>query len=261
MESQVSDTEARSDDMMVENYRPVSAIGAIVLVICVLFCLLAVINPNLTFLPLMGVFVASAWLIRLHFARMNSGRMLTAAALFVAIATFSGTNTYKNLRHAYLSRTAEQYAQQWLDMVVEGKVYEPYQLMQTILEREAEGTDLRAVLGDYQGGGASPIKLYAKVEPEVTIRELGNEGAEYTSSGAAVYYRKPHRREEFDVMFKMDRLVPGPGENDGDRVFAIRMHRQHCLPPWNVQWHGATVTNIEPEIRRQSGGALRGIIE
>lgn len=247
--------------MMVENYRPISVVGAIVLIICLICCLLAIINPNMTFLPLLGAFGATAWLMRLHFARMKSGRMFTSVALFLTIGIFAGTNTYKNLRHDYLSRTAEKYAQQWLDMVIEGKVYEPYQLMQSIINREPEGTDLRSVLGDYQGGGTSPIKLYAKVEPEVTIRKLGSEGADYSSSGASVYYRKPHRREEFDVIYTMDRLVPEAGEKGGDRVFAIRMHRQHCLPPWNVQWHVATITNIEPEITRQSGGAMRGIIE
>ena len=252
-------SESSESDKVVDQYHPFSVIGFVVLLISILCCLLAIVNPYLTFLPLLVAIGAATWLGRLHLARAHSGRLFTVIALLTAITAFSGTETYRRLRFEYLCRVAESNATRWLDLVIQGQVYEPYQLMQSILDREPDGTDLRLVLGDYSGGGESPVKLYAMVEPEVTVRQLGEEGADFDCEGVVAYYRKPHRREEFDVVFKMKRRVPGEGVYGGDRVFAVRMHRQHCLPPWHVQWHVATVENRQPFIPRQSGETIIGL--
>jgi hypothetical protein len=175
-------------------YRPISP-WAVATLGAGLASPLALIGPLLWFVPLLAA--PLGWL---AFRQLDQrelryiGRTATVAGLCLA-ALFCGWSVARRLsREVHIRQEAQQFADGWLELVLDGKAREAHQLQSPAGRRVAQGTDLASYyevqtdaakdLAAYQSNPPLPFLLGKKNEVKLAFAEVSNHQAD----GLADYF-------------------------------------------------------------------------
>lgn len=164
------------DEEMMEDYRPIS-VSAILSFCLGLLAIGAIWIPAVS---LVGLFSVLVGLIALYFHSRNRTMLYWLAYIGIFVSVFSATWTqvarasYEN----YLMSTGDQFAQQWLELLKDGKVKEAICLRMDYLDRPLENADLDEYFLRTEAPAASsgfipaPSEMLERFSKMRTIREI-----------------------------------------------------------------------------------------
>jgi hypothetical protein len=129
-------------------YHSVSAMAIVSLVIGLLSPL-AFVHPLLWTLPIVGVALAGAAVVRIDRSEgVLVGRKAAIAGLAMSLVFGLGAVTQSATRRLWLSYRAEQVAERFLELLREGKTYEAHQLWTRPQYRFLPGSDYKALYAE-----------------------------------------------------------------------------------------------------------------
>ena len=232
------------DDMTVETYRVFSPASLAAFLLSLFLGTISLVNRDLVYISVPALIFALYSLVRLCLIKGKAtGWILTSLAVFIPIFAMAAPMTYRYYRLGYLADQAIEHSQTWLKLVQDGKVHEPFQLMQLKYGREEPGTDLAVALGTVDNPGKD-LEYYLRNEPEITIREDGDQGT-FKIKGINYFEDEAISTvEHFLIRYEYTRPA-------GDkRIFDIDMRRQKYAAKNDVVWNVWRIRNIEPKSRR-----------
>lgn len=162
------------DEKAVTTYRSIS-ITAVLALLFGCASALALVHPFLWVIPAVAVVTAVLALRAIAQEGANlAGRGLAMAGLIVALFFGGWAPTRIVTRQWHLYRQARPYADQWLELLRAGKVYEAHQLMQSVGERQKPGASLEVY---YANSAAARKQLDGafEVRPALTMRNLAGD--------------------------------------------------------------------------------------
>jgi hypothetical protein len=173
------------DETAVITYRSISLAAVLALVFgCA--SALALIHPFLWVIPVVTIVIAVVAMRGIAREGANlTGRGLAITGLVLALFFGCWAPTRILTRQSYLYRQARPYADQWLELVRDGKIFEAHQLMQTVGERQKPDASLEV----YYNSNADARKQlgYAfELKPALTMRSLADKVTYQYVSGDGV---------------------------------------------------------------------------
>lgn len=154
-----------------DDYRPLSVLAVLAGVSSVL-ALLALAHPLLWVLPLLSLAASVTAFLRLSRPQAReSGKMIAAGALLLALLIIGYAPARVLSRHQAMNDQAREFAHQWLQTVLDGKLKTAHQL--TLREHEREKGDLD---GAYSLTGMEATQEYR--EARMKAQEKGSKGEE-----------------------------------------------------------------------------------
>lgn len=230
-------------DMTLETYRAFSPLALTSFFVSLLLSSIAVINPVLVGLTIPAILLALVCIGLLFRNRHKmTGFKLAGLALAFPISAGAGVLSYQWIRFEFKQAEAIRHADEWLQLVEEGKTHEPFELMQLRYARQPVGTDLAAVYGDEHNPGPE-LEYYLRNQPERDLREDGGTG---TWTHTNVYFQRDPLVPTADrFIVEYDYRRPS-GES---RVFALDM-RRHLYGDKQVVWSVDRVINNVPREER-----------
>jgi hypothetical protein len=115
-------------------YRSLSVLAVLTFILGV-FSLLALISPVLWVVPLCAIAVGMVALRAIYQDSQKSGERLAKIGMLVAMCIGLWAVSYHFAREWYLFHTAKRFADQWLEVVQDGKLMEAHQLHLPYLSR------------------------------------------------------------------------------------------------------------------------------
>ncbi len=167
------------DETAVSTYRSISLAAVLALVFgCA--SALALIHPFLWVIPAVAVVIAIVALRGIAREGANlTGRGLAITGLVLALFFGSWAPTRIVTRQSHLYRQARPYADQWLELMRAGKLYEAHQLMQIAGERQKPGSSLE-VFYKNSSDARKQLDHSFELKPALTIRnQAGDATYEY----------------------------------------------------------------------------------
>ena len=229
--------------LQLDDYNPFSILALMALLFAIFCCILAIFNGQLVAFPVLSALFGAFALYRLYSRGMRRGYLMAGVALLASIFVFSGILGYQTLRFTRLQSLANQYCDEWLELIKDGKTLEAYQLTVDFHEREEEGTDLSRIYGSVENPQPG-LATYLKLEPEKSIRDLGA-NAKIRSGEKTDYFRVDYFHERFECHRFLDRSH----ESKDDFHFVVIMERTRPLEA-DIYWEVVGIVNISPKIPR-----------
>lgn len=255
------------DQLELSEYRPLNraALGTFIL-----GCLSAIslVHPGLIVIPILTVFMAVIALRQLQSAELKqSGRALATIGLYVAALFGSWTGFHHLTRSAHLYHQAQAFAEQWLNLLREGKAYEAHQLLVRESERVAPGTSLEqhysleaAEEHRLQSEKMARIRSADESEPPMEMDEMmgpppRDNFNQYFNDPLPKRLREMGRDARINFLTRVQlvpvgsdeivielifEIVPGNGSNS--RSFPVAITLQRTVPPGlTADWHVSRV--------------------
>lgn len=140
-----------------------------------LFSPLALLTPTLWIIPVLTVVLGAISLRGLAAHPGAIGRRAALVGMVVAILCGTYAWTARTARDAWLGRTAREYADQWVELLHQQRLYEAHQLHGRKVDRAAPGLDLEDFYR-HQSGARFDYDQFFKSEPVVTMIRAAAEG-------------------------------------------------------------------------------------
>ena len=234
-------------DSTLDDYRAFSPLSLLALILALITGVIALVNASFVFLPMIAAVWAALTLVFLHAkGKGKTGVGMAVFALVFALICSTAPISYRHYRFRHLSQTAVEHAQKWLELVQQGKTYEPYQLTLRISKRRSPGTRLSAIYGS-KDKPTPDFKVYLENEPEKSIRTDGT-NCKLVPLANLLYRKTKAKQEDFYVGFEFQRA----DSNLESRFFQVQMRRQEHLEPYGVQWIAEWVFNMRPQLPRRA---------
>lgn len=220
--SSASDTPHVSslDEKPLTAYRGVS-VAAVLALALGLACSLALAHPFLWVLPPVTIAIALIALRAIHAEDSTvTGHWLAVIGLLLALIFGLWAPARVISRQAHLYRQGRQFADQWLELVRAGKLYDAHQLTLPHNERQRPGVVLEKVYSDSAEAHrnfdtfvtAKPMKTLAAVKDSATYTFVAGDGVpprEYTTEHVALRYTMRYtengREREMPLRLVLDR--------------------------------------------------------
>lgn len=233
------EVESPADPRMLEDYRPVSFMS-ILAVILAFFSCLAIINPMFVLLPILAAMFALVAVLRVEFDSRNPVLgWFSYVALFIACFAATSSMGYRYFNQTYLLSLARQHAEEWWNIVQHGELHRHFELTKDYSERQTDEVDLVQYYRDLQKGRLT-FDFYKTLEPEVSVRHAGKDcSIEFVGYGAP-----PKHQVKADLFFLYYRIIWNDPAKEPWFV-NVTVKRQLCLPPLGPQWSIPTMVVVD----------------
>ncbi len=220
------------DEKAVTTYRSISVTAVLALLFgCA--SALALVHPFLWVIPAVAVVTAIFALRAIANEGANlAGRGLAIAGLILALFFGGWAPTRIVTRQWHLYRQARPYADQWLELLRAGKIYEAHQLMQAADERQKPGTSLEVF---YKNSADARKQLDGTFElrPALTMRTLAGDATYEYQGGDGVSPEDPGRTELVALRYLMRYREHGL---DKETPIRVVLRRSVSHEPGDFYW-------------------------
>ena len=154
-------------------YSPIDMV-AVVALLCGLGSVMAVIfSPVFVGFGVLGIIFGLSAFVRISRSEGTlSGFWVAAIGISLSVCFLTGYFTYSTARDAAICARARKHAEQWIEMIQDGKLMEAHQLTRSFFDRLLPGTDLNI---HYD----SKMKLTDSVNPEANSLIMDVAGTPY----------------------------------------------------------------------------------
>ncbi|QDU93951.1 hypothetical protein [Lignipirellula cremea] len=222
------------------NYRPVSRLAVLSLVLAPLSAL-SLIGPVFWSFAILGSVVGLvAWRITTANAEMVSGKSLAAIGMCFSLLFLGGAPT-EYLTHRYLLFSkASRFVDHWADLVAEGRLREAHQLIIPPKDRGTHGESLN----DYYGEGRDDLKILAggeetplqsltrffDTEPAKSIAAAGKDAKWELLEHSDLLFDRVQKVDEFLLIYQI--TVPDQEQPIRARLLVDRQYGHGTLDQW-----------------------------
>lgn len=139
----------RFEDPEAENYSSLDTLAVVALICGLLSSLSAIFSPVFLILGFLAVILGVASLVRISRSEgILAGFWPAAVGMGVAIFFACFYLSYAKSRDDNITEFARKYADEWIEMIQQGRLFEAHQLTRSFFNREYPGTDLEVLYSE-----------------------------------------------------------------------------------------------------------------
>jgi hypothetical protein len=229
--------ESPDDDRMIESYRPFSG-WAIASLLLAMVSVLGMINPQLILLPLVALAVSLFTCLRNSWSKTQAiGSWLALVAAFLSGFFLTSGTTYNRFKKQHRFSLARQFTETWFDLVRDGEIYRPHQLIKEWTFRQPSNVDLDQYYASLTNAvnkfedSKFVIDNYSQLEPEKSMREFGRK-MNYRYVGD-IFFRDEVKTEYYQLEYVLE-WPPETGRPNWPVL--VELKRLEYKQPYGNQW-------------------------